>query len=447
MITYGTSAIPNSVITVREQTSTAVSLLFDNAVGIVGGYDASEGNLSASDENTNIEVNGTDDARKKFGENSELYRQVQLAYLNNAGRVVCTPVGETTVTESFGATSSISLSNEVLDPRFNPEEDITATDTTSGATITVNIVDGTPSTPSNSETLNINPQTGEGEFDTSSDYDITYTKGDYSTAVNEAAKANVRFSAVCSASENVINTELTGVKEQAKILDFKRLVGAVPTAVDPANYSILADDQRLVLGAPTYGTAFDDTEAFLNVAIASQMASEPLGSAAYGNSINGFSSLSQDFAIGDITDFGSGNDVDRVTVVHEGLDGYEIVEDLTASTGSKFRDVYKCEVIDDITYNVNLAADAFIDANSPNTPESRSVGLEAPVRTVLRAASSNSPPLLSSTDGSKPYTIASSVGASADAVNLELGIDVTDLTKTVDVTIGVGAINTFEGAE
>jgi len=261
--TYGTTALPSTVITTAEQSTTAVSLAFDRSVGIIGGYDAANASIDATDENTNIVINGVEDAADKFGEGSELHTQVRAAYLNGAGRIVCTPVGETSQTESFASSSSISLGNKAIDPRFNPEEEITAVDTTSSTDITVNYVDGTPETPSTSDTLNINPLTGEGEFSTSSDYDVSYTEGSYSLAAEEAAKADVRFSALCHTDESALTTHKDGVKSRAQQVDFKRAVGAVPTAVEPANYTVPFDEQRIVLGAPTYGT-FDGQKAFLN---------------------------------------------------------------------------------------------------------------------------------------------------------------------------------------
>lgn len=446
MITYGTSALPSTTITAREKTSTAVSLAFDASVGIVGGYDASA-NLSSSeyDVNTRIEIEETDQARELFGENSELYRQVRLAFLNGAGRVVCVPVGETQTTESVTSSSSISLSEVAIDPRFNPEHEITATDTSAGTDISVTLVDGTPSTPSNNDELNLNPQTGEGEFGSSGDYDVTYTHGDYDTAGTEAGRADVRFLALCHADPSVRVNALSTVLNRQSVMDLKRLVSPIPTAADPSNYTIPADEPRLVLSAPTYGTAFDDTAAMTTVAEAAQMASEELGSSATGNNILGFQSFSQDYSVSDVKNFGSPDvdDVDRVTVIYEGIDGYEIVEDLTTSTGQKFRDVYRCEIIDDIAYNINLVTDSFIDSTEPNTEENRQTTLEPSIRSVLRGAAASSPPLLGSTDGSTPYTVSSSAGSDDETVNVTVGIDVIGLTKQVDVDLGVGAINSF----
>jgi hypothetical protein len=174
------------------------------------------------------------------------------------------------------------------------------------------------------------------------------------------------------------------------------------------------------------------------------MASEPLGGSATGNGINGFDTLEQDFTVSETTDFGDGSAVDRVTVVRDGLFGVEIVEDLTTSTGEKFDDVYRCEIIDDLAYNLHVVGREFIDDNGANTPDDRRVGLEAPARTVLRGASENDPPLLASTDGSKPYTVSTSVGSDDETVSMSVGADVVGVTKTVEIDVGIGPVSSYD---
>jgi hypothetical protein len=74
-VTYGSSALPNDIITVVEQSSTAVSFAFNTRVGIVGGYDEDNGDLDASNENTNITISDAGEANALFGDDSQLYRQ------------------------------------------------------------------------------------------------------------------------------------------------------------------------------------------------------------------------------------------------------------------------------------------------------------------------------------------------------------------------------------
>jgi hypothetical protein len=447
-VIYGSNALPNDVITVREQSSTAVSLAFDASIGIVAGYNASAGSLDQSKVGTNIEVGGLDeDPADVFGPDSELYRQIQLARANGAGRISVTPVPETDVTDSVASSTSISLSETVIDPRSNPEHSITAQDTVASSSVTVNLVNGTPSTPSTAGTLNLNPQTGEGEFDSSSDYDVSYTAGAYDVAITEAAKADVRFVTVPHSDPAVATTLSAKINARAQEFDFKRGVMSVPTNVDPADYVVPFDDQRMVLVAPAYGVE-DGIPTWLGPVVGASMAGQPLGTSATGNVVNGITSLAQQFSVSETTDFGETEDLSQVTVVREDVGGREIVEDLTTSTGSKFDDVYRCEIIDDITYSLHLVNKDFIGGSTPNTPDGRELGLEAPARSVLRSAAENSPPLLASADGEgRPFVVQTGAGANDETATMTVGIDVVGIPKTVLLNLSVGPVQTFEGAE
>lgn len=445
-VTYGESNIPGTVLTARVSSTTAVSLAFESSVCLIGGYDDVNGNLSSSSYSAGELIDDVSEqqAENLFGEDSELHNQVRLAFLGGAGRVQCVPLPETSTTETFAAVSSGTLSDDPIDPRVNTEHSITAQDTVAAASVDVNLVDDDPpSTPSSSNTINLNPTTGDWEADESSDYDISYDYADWSTSITNAAPSDARFITALTENDSHLSTLLTDVKNEAQDFDFKRAVGGIPPQADPANYTIPFDDQRMVLTAPARGTALDQTVR-LSGAIAGAMAGTELGGSATGDQLSGVTGVGVRYTKSDLTNFGSNSDLERITPVRRGPDGFEIVEDLTTSTTEKFQKVYKVEIVDDIAYACHLVARRFI--SEPNTVDSRELALEAPIRATLRDAADNSPPLLSSTDGSEPFAVTSSAGATDEEVDLDIGIDVTGVAKLINIDLGVGPILTFEGA-
>jgi len=163
-----------------------------------------------------------------------------------------------------------------------------------------------------------------------------------------------------------------------------------------------------------------------------------LGDSATGDELNAVGTLNTEYSFDQITDFGAGDELHQVTVLRDTQLGIEIVEDLTTSTGEKFRDVYRCEIIDDVAYSLHVVADEF--RSEPNTPEARSQKLESRMRSVLRSAATNSPPLLSSLDGSQPFTVGASEAPNDEDVRITVGIDVTGVVKRVEVDLSIGPI-------
>jgi hypothetical protein len=444
---YGQSALPGDTQSIEELDTQVVSNGLDASVTIVGGYDKSSGSVSSSKVGTAIEVQSGDEAADLFGENSELHRQVQGAYVNGAGSVQCVPVSETSVTgEDPSSGTSGELENApVMDPNVHPEHDITDQ---GGNTINVSYdvasesIDGTEGY--------VNPVNGNFKGDGNTTYSLDYTYGDYASAIDAGEATEPRCFVVCTEHESTFDTALTDIEDNAVHFGFSHAFGgASPEISDPSSYSDSIESRRAVLCANPRGTYDGQAHVRTLGAYAGRVAGSELGDPTTGEPLLGFDGLHTDFKPKNIPDFGDADHstTDQILGVTPLLDTgteVEIVEDVTADPGDEFRDLYKSEIVDDISFSIHLIAENFV--TEPNIPTSRELDLLTPVESLLRDAANQSPPLLTADGGSQPFTVSVGKGSNDEVSTLTVGIEPLDVAKTVEVDINVGAVTTFGGA-
>lgn len=431
-ITYDTLG---ATVTV-EPTGAVAPADLNTSVAIVGAYDSANGSVTAGEATT---VVGTSDADEQFGANSELARATAVAINNGAGTVYGVALPETQTTESFAASSSGTLGSvPVMDPRVTSKT-ITAQDTSAASSVEVNAVYGTPQTPSPSNTINLNPVTGAWKADTSSDYDITYTYGDYDAALTEAVKQPVRMVSVGTEESSVITTLQTKLTEQANNFRFLRgVVGATPDlqSGDVSSYTPQTDDQRLVEVAPARATGSDGGVRTCH-AIAGLLANQPIdvtGSITY-DAVGGLTDLNVAYAPTTAESF------ERVTAL---TDEYEVAEGVTTSSKSAFSDVYKVEIIDLVVEQLYARVKEY--SGGPNT-DSAQRSFASRLKRLLssQSAPTAQPPLLADGEGGQPYSVTVSTGANDTVTDVNIGIDVAPIAKQVNLAINVGPIR-FGGA-
>jgi hypothetical protein len=438
MVTYGTTAIPSDQITVLSGGTVAVSVAFENSVGVVGGMDTANG--TATDGEV-VTVNSPTDAATKFGDGSELHEAVQLLFQNGAGTVYALPVAESDTTESFSSTSSGVLNNvPAFDPNVQPEHDITAVDG-GGTTVDVNIVydEGSDiSTPSASDTINLNPVTGEFEADASDTYDITYSYGDYSTTAMESLlDKSPRIVNVLTENEGVANDLATELNARATNFDFMHgVVGASPEISDVPNYSNGVDERRISIAYPSRGyvDAAETEEVRTTPAIAGELAGLPLGLSATNNSIGGFQGIR-----GELTGPNeAGTLIDAEVMPLLNYPPLTITKDMTTASEPKFERVYAMQVIDEMTELSHIISRNFV--GDQNTEANRS-NLRRSHENAYIGARDGTPPLLDD------FEVAVSESPSdPNKVNVNIGLDVVNVMDTIDVTITVGEIIRNGGA-
>lgn len=411
---------------------TNASVGFNTNVVIVGGYDAANGSATPG-EVEYVEDNAA--AENLFGADSELATQIKHGTANGAGEIYAVAVSETSTTQSFTTVSEGVIDNAPLfDPTVQSEHEIVVTNDTSGDTLEVTIsYEDTLTSPDTGAV--INPLTGDIAFEASDDYTVEYDYGDYDSAIQTAAKQNVRFVKVCTEATPVKTTLVSELEAEATDIRFKRgVVGATPNIDSGAisDYAPDADNQRLIEVAPARG----DTgagEARTVGAVGGAYSAMPLGESLTYEGITGFESLNQEYRPSQARDF------EGVTAI---ADTFEIVEGVTTSSEEAFSDVYKCEIVDSAAQALYEVAKDY--AGGPNTVDERG-DLASDTRMILRGFSNQRPPLLNAADGSSPYSVDVSLGSSDTETILNVGIDPLDVMKEVTVNLNVGTVVTYEG--
>jgi hypothetical protein len=429
--TYGTNTIPSDQITVRSGGTTAISAAFESTVGLVGGMNTSNGSANAGDV---VTVESTSDADDKFGADSELAKQAALAFNNGVSTIYAVGVTETSVTDEQ-VTQSDTLSNPpVFDPNVNPEHSITAQDT-GGTDPTVNIVYASPpSTPSDANTANVNPVTGEIAFDAAADtqYEVDYDYGDYSSAITDLAKKVPRFIVGLTENTSVANTLLTEVNAYDTDFDFMHAVAGAMPEVSAGSYSDTFDDRRMIIVAPS--RAFTDSANNTMVrtmgAVGGLQAGSPLGDSTTYESLGGFADLNTQYTNSEL---GTLIDAEVYPIKQGG--GIQVVKDMTTSQDAKFERVYASEIVDEVTEISHQISQQFI--GRLNTDDNR---------TALEEGHNSAYGEMVDDNQLDDYFVNASLGANDDEVDLDIAIDVVDVMDLIDVTITVGDIITNGGA-
>jgi len=428
--TYGTTTIPSDSVTVRSGGTVSIGAAFETTLGLVGGMDTANGDASEGDV---ITVESTSDAEQQFGENSELAKNVAAAYANGAGTIYAVGVSETQTTENITGSSSGTLSESpVFDPTVHPDHDITATDTTEAADVTVNIVYGTPSSPTEANTINLNPVTGEWEADESSDYDIDYTYGDYSSAITDVVTKVPRIVTVLTENETVANSLLTELNTYDSDFEFMHgVVGAEPE-VSAASYSDNLDDRRLSIVAPSRGwlDSAETDQVRTMGAVGGRASGKPLGDSMTYEPLQGIVSLNTQYTNSEL-----GTLIDSQVMPLRQSGGIDIVKDMTTSTDVRFERLYASEIIDEATEISHQISQQFI--GNANTEDNR---------LLLRESHTTSYNELLEDQLLEDFLVNVSKGANDFEVDIDIGLDVIGIIDTVDVTITVGDVVQNGGA-
>ncbi len=409
-----------------------------NAVAIVGGYD----NDNASDDVTAGESTLIDDptgADQTFGV-SEISRNAPVVSANGVGTIYGIPVPETSETESFTATQSMSLSNTpIFDPTVHPDHSITVTNTSSDTDLDTNIVySETVSTPSEEDTANINPITGTIETDSSSDYDVSYTYGDYQSAISTAVDLDVRGVITLTESPSVKGTLKTELSNVAQDFDFKRgFVGARPNIDSSSIGSYTPDEQdwRIVEVAPARATGADGAVRTAS-AVGGFMSAQPIGPDGSGlyDTVSALTSLNKEYRPSEVKGFEGVTALTRNGVVGNAV---------TTSSTEQFKNIYATEIIDALALNLFESARDY--AGGPQDPGE----LETELEIVCQNNSRGNPPLLGFGDGrsEEPYDVNTTLGSDTSVANAGIAIVPYPIAEQVNLsmTVSDGFVQ-FDGA-
>lgn len=407
-------------------------------IAIVGGYDA---DTAANDVNPAEEtfIDDPSTAEDAFGD-SELPRAAQAAAANGVGDIYGVPVKESSSTESVTSDSSGTLTNApIFNPNLHPDHSITVTDTVDSTDFTVNIVHSdSVSQPADSETVNVNPNSGEWKTKNSSDFDIDYSYGTYDAAIERAVDLPVRYVVVLTEDASHKSTLVTELNDIANDFDFKRgVVGAEPAiaTADIGSYTPNQQDWRLVEVAPSLGTGADGPVRTC-AAVGGFLAAQPIGPAGSGlfDAVNGLTSLNKEYRSSAVKDFDG-----VVALNREGI----LAKTETTSTENQFRLIYACEIIDDVALDLFSVARDY--AGGPQDIQE----LNSLLRIQCQANAQGNPPNLGFADNTEgqPYDVNVSLGAQDTIANAGVTIVPYPIAETVNinVTVSDGFVE-FEGA-
>jgi hypothetical protein len=412
---------------------------FANAIALVGGYNASQASNNVST-NTAYSVRDAQDARDLFGD-CELTRAVQAAAANPVETIWCVPVPETSTTESISSGTSITLSNTpIFDGTLHPEHDVTVTDTGSNTDLTVKYYyDGSPPTPSDSDTANVNPITGEVETDASGNYDVDYTYGDYADALAEAALQDVRYVVPLTEDDGIAQTALTEVQTEAENLEFSRVMRGARPNIQPngaTSYSVSTNDWRLVEVAPARGTTVDGAVRTV-AAFAGLAAGQPIngdGAVLY-DTVNGLTDLNVQYRSTEADDFSEVSTIDR---------NDEIVQSVTTSTEDAFSNLNEVELVD---YTVVELDDAIDDYKGTGNTAEKQTNILGALYRRCRALTATNPPILGApADDAVPFSVSEGTTTNDNTAKFNVSISPTPVLEEIVLNVNVGTITTFDGA-
>jgi len=430
--TYGTtSSLPSTQVIVDSGTTVQVGAAFETTAGLIGGYDADDGSATGGDVE---QITSSSEAVAAFGEDAELTTQCNLALQNGATTIYAAGVEETTTTENLSATSSATLSNAPLfDPRVQPDESVTVTDTSEAASVTVNYVDETPTTPSESNAANLNPITGEVEFDESSDYDVEYSYGDYETAVENVMQFVPRAVGVLTENTSVVNDALGEANTYDVNFDFTHVFGGeFVDFEDVPNYSNAYDDRRLaaVTSPRAYTDETETTEVRTIGAVVGKQAGLPLGDTSTVESLSGLVSLKDT-----PSNTQAAAMIDKGLYVLQERGAVTVVKDTTTSSDPRFERVAWSEIVDEATEISNVISQNFI--GEANTEDNR-LRLGENHRSAYDELLADN--LLDE------YVVSVSESADPSVVDVGIGLNVVDYMDRIEVDIRVGDVVTNGGA-
>jgi len=399
-----------------------------NAVALIGGYNASTAESSVTAGEATAVTNPLN-ASEQFG-NSEIARAATVLTANGANDIRAVPVPETEMTDSGTGTDSITLSHApIFDPQLHPEHDIEVVNSTTSEILDVNYVYTDPvQSPTTNDTANVNPVTGSVVTDVSSDYEVTYTYGDYQSAIDTAKDLPVRYLCVLTENEGVKASAIAAVADIASDFDFKRVVtGARPEiqSTDVGSYVPSQRSWRMVEVAPARAGGANGPVR-TQAAVAGLMASQSIGpdGSTLFDTVSGLTGVNTDYRASTATGF------DGVTSLTR---NGKIVQAITTSESAQFQNVYATEIIDRLALDLFSVAESY--AGGP-----QDIGdLRSLLRSVCQSATNETPPLLGFARevDARPYDVDVSIGADSGIANASVTIVPSPIAEEVNINLTV----------
>jgi len=448
MTTYGN--FPGVQVTTAGGGITGIQVGSEEKIVIFGRGDPDSGNRSA-DYATPEQIGARRDADTKFGEDSELATAMKDALANGANISFLygvmpeeTGAGSSidaeldTPTESFTGASSGTLSDF---PIVEEEDFVAVYDSGDSTEDTVRFEYESPlNAPSDSNTVVINPQTGEWESDSSSDYDFFYNYLDWNAAFNAADSVvnedETGLYVALSEAETVAATlsgKTTSLREEYQLVN--GIAGAMPNQTtdtaptfDTGGYTDSVDNDTQFLFAPT---RLENTTYTALGSVGGLFGGAAITEPVYNDTINtGGTSLVQKLTRSEATDL---RDAQVIPLREAGA--IRAKGNLSTSTESDWqRDFWRRRIVDRSILIAKEVGDAII--GRINDEQTRTAA-ERTIRTELQSLANDRLIKDNTGDETNFFVDVYEDSTNSDEVNIDIGVTPQGIVKRVDATVTI----------
>lgn len=428
---------PGVRVTTAGGAISAIEIGSEEKLVLFGRGDPNGGSASV---NEPTQIGARREADTQFGDGTELAEAMRDALANGANiSYLYGVMPETTDnTESFTTVSTGTLSNT---PIVEDTSAMTVTDTTESATATVEFkYESPPNAPSSSNTVFVNPHTGEWTADESSDYDFEYDYLDWSSAFSAASNVveedETGVYVALSEAESVastMNTEITSIRDDYKLVS--GLAGAQPNQtgsddgaeLDTANYTDSLDSDRLFVLGPT---RLDGSVNTILGAAGGLFAGNPINDPIYNEVLSGTGDLEQQITKSEADELRA---EDVIPVRQSG--SIRVADNLSTSTETDWeRDFWRRRIVDRAILIGKQVGDRTV--GRINDSETRNAA-ERLIQTELEAMVNDRLIEPNTSDEQKYYVDVYESTTDPDQVNIDIGITPQGVVKRIDENITI----------
>lgn len=428
--TAGTSVIPSDEISVSYATTTLAPTDFERSVGYIGSADLST-DQGTAEPNTVYQVQNSSQATNLFGEDSELTRQITLAFANGVGEVYATAVAKQSASETVSADNSGTLTESpVFDPNVNPSATIEETQASEEVHI---VYDETPSAPDSG--INLNPISRNFTAANSGDYTIEYQYGDFSDAIVAMTDESPRVISTLTEVESVYTQTDTELSEDQQNFDFAHNIsGLSPVGSEESTTAYVSNTDplgtesnrtALVASSRAYTDTAKTEEVRFSGVAAAMAAAKPLGTSITADEPDGIVSLRDNFSINEMSDL-----LDNGVMAVGVYGGINVIQDRMTTQEAGFTRLYSNEVVDEAVTRLHVESKRYIGEQSTETNINN---YKRRLRNQMLDLRDDSPPKLDA------FNISITQNADGD-LDATIILDVVDIIDNISIDAIVGDI-------
>lgn len=411
----------------------------DQKLILIGEGDSVTGSATAG---VPTEVDSRRDADIKFGADTHLANNIRDALSNGANLnfLYGLMVEEVTVTdEDLGTAASGTLANA---PIIEDASTITFTDTTAAVDLAVEFrYESPPASPAATDTVYINPLTGEWAADASAAYVVDYEYANWESAIDAAEsvfKEN-EVGIICTLSDaESVGAYLSGlvaqVRGQYKMA--RGLSAAQPNISDSVNndaqydtvtYTDNVDNDSMFLFAPSRKK--DKVETYAG-AVAGLFAGNALDDPVYNDALNVDYDLEQEFSKAQAEDMRA----QEVMPVRD-LDSVYLRDNISTSTEVDWkRDYWRRRIVDQVILIAKQVGEAIV--GRINNEDTRKTAQDL-IAVELRALARSRLIKPNTTDETNWYVDV--YEKNSEEVGIDIGITPFGIVRRVDISLTVNA--------